>query len=98
MNSDFYKDWSHRLIGQQSAAAYKNMETEMGARQQAHVAEQKRQYEQGQAQTQTSNAQGLSNDPTAVATRRCLELGGSSIACMGKGMGAGFFSMIGFHP
>ena len=96
MNSDFYKDWSHRLIGPRSAAAYKNMESEMGARQQAHVAEQKRQYDQAQAQT--SNAQGLSNDPTAVATRRCLELGGSSIACMGKGMGAGFMDMIGFHP
>jgi hypothetical protein len=100
MNSDFYKDWSHRLIGPQSASAYKNMESEMGARQQAHVAEQKRQNDQAkaQAQAQTGNAQGLSNDPTAVATRRCLELGGSSIACMGKGMGAGFMDLIGFHP
>ena len=96
MNSEFYKDWSHRLIGPQSAAAYKNMESEMGARQQAHVAAEKRTYEE--ANSKTTNAQGLSNDPTAVATRRCLELGGSSIACMGKGMGAGFFDMIGFHP
>jgi hypothetical protein len=96
MNSDFYKDWSHRLIGPQSAAAYKNMETEMGARQQAHVAEQRRTYDEAHAKT--TNGQGLSNDPTAVATRRCLELGGSPIACMGKGMGAGFMDMIGFHP
>ena len=28
MNSDFYKDWSKRLIGPQSAAAYRNMEVE----------------------------------------------------------------------
>jgi hypothetical protein len=96
MNSDFYKDWSHRLIGPQSAAAYKNMESEMGARQQAHVAAEKRTYEEANAKT--TNAQGLSNDPTAVATRRCLELGGSSIACMGKGLGAGFLDMIGLHP
>ena len=96
MNSDFYKDWTYRLIGPQSAAAYKNMESEMGARQQAHIAAEKRTYEEAHAKT--TNAQGLSNDPTAVATRRCLELGGSSIACMGKGFGAGFFDMIGFHP
>ena len=96
MNSEFYKDWSRRLIGPQSASAYKNMETEMGARQQAHVAEQKRQNEQAQAQT--TNAQGLSNDPTAVTTRRCLELGGSSLACMGKGLGAGMMDLIGLNP
>jgi hypothetical protein len=96
LNSEFYKDWTHRLIGPQSAAAYQNMESEMGARQQAHIAAEKRTYDEAHAKT--TNAQGLSNDPTAVATRRCLELGGSNIACMGKGFGAGFFDLIGFHP
>jgi hypothetical protein len=92
MNSDFYKDWSKRLIGPQ-AAAYHGMESEMGARQQAHVDSIKRANEEAQAHT--TNAQGLSNDPTAVATRRCLELGGNAAACMGKSFVGGILSMAG---
>jgi hypothetical protein len=95
MNSDFYKDWSKRLIGPQSAAAYHGMESDMAARQQKHVESIKRANEEAQAQT--TNAQGLSNDPTAVTTRRCLELGGSPLACMGKGMGAGFMDLLGLN-
>jgi hypothetical protein len=92
-DSEFYKDWSSRLIGKQSAATYHAAERELGARQQAHIAAEKRTNDEAQART--TNAQGLSNDPTAVATRRCLELGGSNIACMGKGFGTGFMDMIG---
>jgi hypothetical protein len=93
MNSDFYRDWSKRLIGKQSAAAYHGMESDMGARQQAHVDSIKRANEEAAAHT--TNAQGLSNDPTAVTTRRCLELGGNSTACMGKGFMGGILSMAG---
>src|SRR6266481_5309601 len=65
MNSDFYKDWSKRLIGKQSAAAYHGAEGELGARQQAHVESIKRANEEAKAQAQAhpTNAQGLSNDP-----------------------------------
>jgi hypothetical protein len=93
MNSDFYKDWSKRLIGPQSAAAYHGMESEMGARQQAHVDSINRANEEAKAHS--TNAQGLSNDPTAVTTRRCLELGGDATACMGKGFMGGILSMAG---
>src|SRR4029077_11359540 len=48
------------------------------------------------ADKQIFGTQGLSNDPTAVATRRCLELGGSSVACMGKGFMSGLMDMVGF--
>src|SRR5260370_24242754 len=97
MNSDFYKDWSQLLIGPQSAAAYHGAERELGARQQAHVDSIKRANEEALAQSQPhpTNAQGLSNDPTAVATRRCLELGGSSAGCMAKGLMSGFMNLIG---
>src|SRR6185369_17619341 len=44
------------------------------------------------------NAQGLSNDPTAVAARRCLELGGSNAGCVGHGLMSGFKDLIGFTP
>ena len=96
MNSDFYKDWSRRLIGKQSAAAYKNAETQLGATQKAHIEKEMEQYRKDSAEQQSA-ASGLSSDPTAVATRRCLELGGSSVGCMGKGLGAGFMDMIGFN-
>jgi hypothetical protein len=97
MNSDFYKDWSKRLIGPQSAAAYKGAEAGLAATQQAHVDSIKRANEeaQRQSQAQTTNAQGLSNDPTAVATRRCLELGGDATACVGKSFLGGLMGMVG---
>jgi hypothetical protein len=47
-----------------------------------------------QAQAQTANAQGLSNDPTAVGARRCLELGGDNLACVGKSFVGGLMDMV----
>lgn len=93
MDSDFYKDWSKRLIGPQSAAAYKGAEQGLGATQRAHVAQEQQQYQQDVA-AQQAGASGMSGDPTAVATRRCLELGGDAIACMGKGLANGLISMV----
>ncbi len=103
-DSAFYKDWSTRLIGKQATATYNNTLGEMGSRQQAHYNQEMDQYKKDTAAQQEANRQisgngaGLSQDPTAVATRRCLELGGSSIACMGKGFGAGMMDLIGFNP
>lgn len=94
MNSEFYKDWSKRLIGPQSAAAYKGAEAGLAATQRAHVDSIKRANEEAQAHS--TNAQGLSNDPTAVATRRCLELGGTNAGCMGRGLMSGFMDLVGF--
>jgi hypothetical protein len=100
LNPDFYEDWSKRLIGKQSAAAYKRTENELAARQQAHVAQEQRDFERDRAAQQAADRQifggDLSNDPTAVATRRCLELGGTSAACVGKGFMSGFMDLIGF--
>src|SRR5882757_582683 len=95
MNSDFYKDWSKRLIGPQSAAAYKGAEAGLAATQQAHIAQEQAQYQKDVAAQQAS-ASGLSNDPTAVATRRCLELGGDTTACVGKSFVGGLMDMVGF--
>src|SRR5260370_511236 len=101
MNDVLYKDWSKRLIGPQSAAAYKGAEAGLAAagerRYQQEMADYKRDSAAQQAaDKQIFGTQGLSNDPTAVATRRCLELGGSSAGCMGKGFMSGFMDMVGF--
>ncbi len=94
MNSAFYDDWSKRLIGKQSAAAYKGAEAGLAATQQAHVAQEQKQYQEGVA-AQQAGASGTSNDPTSVATRRCLELGGDSTACLGKGLMNGILGLAG---
>jgi hypothetical protein len=101
MNGDFYKDWSKRLIGPQSAVAYKEAEAGLAASGERHYQQEMADYKRDSAAQQAADkqifgTQGLSNDPTAVATRRCLELGGSSVGCMGKGFMSGFMDMVGF--
>src|SRR5258708_29923412 len=101
MNDVFYKDWSKRLIGPQSAAAYKGAEAGLAASGQKHYEQEMADYKRDSAAQQAADkqifgTQGLSNDPTAVATRRCLELGGSSVGCMGKGFTSGLMDLIGF--
>src|SRR3954470_6344208 len=93
LKSDFYADWSKRLIGSQAVDA-------TTAAQAVYAASEKKFHDQikkdlapdPSVQSHTVNAQGLSNDPTAVATRRCLELGGDSIACVSKGFVGGLVS------
>jgi len=38
------------------------------------------------------------NDPSQIAIRRCFELGGSGLQCVGAGMGVGLKQMIGLDP
>lgn len=94
MDSSFYADWSKRLIGAQSAAAYKDAENQLAAGQRAHVAQEQQQYQKDVA-AQRSTQSGTANDPTTVATRRCLELGGDSTACLGKGLVSGILGLVG---
>jgi hypothetical protein len=100
MDAAFYDDWSKRLIGPQTAAAYTGAEAGLaasGERFQKAITDTKPDRATPQATDQPMfGAQGLSNDPTAVAARRCLELGGSSVGCMGKGIMAGAMDLIGF--
>jgi hypothetical protein len=90
----FNKDWNKRLMGPQSKAAYQGAERDLGARQAAHVESVKRANEEAQ---KASASGDRSTDPTAVATRRCLELGGASTACLSKGLKSGFMDMIGLN-
>src|SRR5438046_9029700 len=88
-------------MGPQTAAAYKGPEAGLAATQKKHHDQEMADYQRDSAAQQAADkqifgAQGLSNDPTAVATRRCLELGGSSAGCLGKGLTSGFMDLIGF--
>lgn len=100
MDGAFIHDWSTRLIGKQSMATYNGAMGEMSTRQQAHYNQEMDQYKQAVAQQQEAKNRQASggadpNDPTGVAIRRCLELGGSSLSCLGKGMNTGMLSLIG---
>lgn len=57
------------------------------------------QSSQTMAANQPSGASSLppTNDPTVLATRRCFELGGSTMQCVGTGLSAGFQSLIGIN-
>ena len=102
MNGAFYDDWSKRLIGPQSASEYKNAEAGLAAAGERAYQREMQQYKQDRAAQQAADRQIngppglLSDDPTAVATRRCLELGGDTVGCTGKGLNAGFMDLIGF--
>ncbi len=101
MDGAFRQDWSKRRMGPQSASAYKDAEAGLKAAGDRRYQQEMQQYRQDRAAQQAADRQmngnqGLSDDPTAVATRRCLELGGSSAGCVGKGLTAGFKDLIGF--
>ena len=102
LNGPFYDDWSKRLIGQQSATAYKNAEASLNAAGERRYQQATEQYKKDRAAQQAADRQInggtslMSDDPTAVTTRRCMELGGSKGACFGKGLKAGFLDLIGF--
>lgn len=102
MDQAFRKDWTARLIGPQSATALKDANAGLAAAGQRRYDQAMADYKRDSAAQQAADKQmnaaqgGLSNDPTAVATRRCLELGGTAVACMGKGLMSGFMDMVGF--
>jgi hypothetical protein len=89
-------DWIKGLIGPQTATAYQGATSDLAARQKAHVDSINRANEQAKAAAASSSGPGgLSNDPTAVATRRCAELGGTTGGCATKSFGQGLMAMIG---
>jgi hypothetical protein len=94
MDSAFYNDWSKQLIGTQTAAAYKGAERGLAATAKAQLDEQKRANEEARAATGGANG-GFSNDPGRVASRRCLELGGSELQCLGQGLSTGVLGLFG---
>jgi hypothetical protein len=64
---------------------------------QAHLEQEKRESEQARAQA--AGTQGGSpfvrNDPGTLAARRCVELGGSELECIGKGLWGGLMDLAG---
>jgi hypothetical protein len=97
----FMRAWPKQLIGSQASAAVQNANSGLNASAQRMYNQQMQdlqQAQQAQAQQQTAMVNGertpMSNDPTAVATRRCLELGGTTGGCVGGSFVGGLMGMI----
>jgi hypothetical protein len=96
--------WIHQLQGPKAAAAEGANRASLNAsaqkmyNQQMQDLQQAQQAQQQAASQQTGMVNGqpmsMSNDPTSVAIRRCLELGGSTGSCMGGGLIGGMIGMI----
>jgi hypothetical protein len=104
MDGNFINEWLKALFSPEFRAAYDRAVAGQLAEYRAHVAKQQQEYEQSQAQQRAAQMGGIgngeytsSNEKTSQTTRRCLELGGNELACLGKGFGAGLLDMVGFN-
>jgi hypothetical protein len=88
-------DWVHQLSGAQANAAYNNAEAGLARTHEEHEEKMQQQMQQAWGGGSRQGSNGMLNDPTSVAVRRCLELGGTSLGCVGKGFGQGLLGMVG---
>jgi hypothetical protein len=88
-------DWIHQLSGARANTEYHNTETSLAQTYKQHEQQLQQQMKQAWGGSNGQSPNGMSNDPTSLAVRRCLELGGDSLGCVGKGFGQGLLGMIG---
>ena len=103
LDDTFMNSWPKQLMGQQANAALQGANAGLQAspqkmyNQQMQDLQQAQQAQQQAASQQTAMINGqampMSNDPTSVAIRRCVELEGSTGSCMGGGLIGGMISL-----
>jgi hypothetical protein len=97
--SSALQDETFKLLSPALIAEYAKFNRAANAHYQAHIDQERRDSETARAQASPAQGQGQSqfvrNDPGTVAVRRCLELGGGELECMGKGFTTGLFDMAG---
>ena len=101
MNDAVFKQ-TFALLSPALLAEFGRTDAAVNAYQQAHVEQQRRESEQARAQAAPAPGAGSSpfvrNDPGTLAVRRCLELGGGELECIGKGLSTGLMDMAGVNP
>ncbi len=101
MDDAFYRQWTQVLLPKDFLDAYNKAAWGMLAQYSAHVDQERKQAEEWTArqkaaqQAAARGTSGLPNGPGYVAARRCLELGGSELQCLGKGLSTSFFGLVG---
>ena len=87
------------LLSAATLAEYRRVDRVASERAQARIDRQQRENEQASALPATpgaARAPTLPNDRGTVAAYRCLELGGGTAECMGKGLQTGLIDFVGF--
>ncbi len=99
LDSALFQEMFTKLFSPAFLADYRKIDSSVNKWYQAHLEEERRLGQGQSAQPSSAPQPGsrASNDPTAIATRRCLELGGTEIECLGKGLSGGFMSFLGLN-
>lgn len=83
-------NWIHQLSGAQANAAYAQAQRVFHASEKRMYDNQMKENAEAQQRSQAAQnavaSNGTSNAPSAVAIRRCLELGGSQLECLANGL------------
>lgn len=101
MDEQFYNEWFNALFSPEFRDAYHKGVAAMMQRYQAHVQQETRQNSMPSQPAPSGGSAGAlrplppTNDPGTLAARRCLELGGSSLECVGQGVSSGHSSLFG---
>ncbi len=102
-DATFFRDM-FKLFSPGFMEEYRKMDRSANEWYQAHLEEEKRigqgptdaQIAQSKtAQANKGNSPFVRNDPGTLAARRCVELGGSDLDCVGKGLSTGLMDMLG---
>ncbi|MBZ5524946.1 MAG: hypothetical protein LAP21_22170 [Acidobacteriia bacterium] len=96
MDAAMHKELNAKLLSAEAVEENRQNDRSALEQLQAHNERIRRQNEEAKA-TAEAAANGTSTDPVAVSSRRCLELGGNALECVGKGMGEGFKAMLGIY-
>lgn len=76
---------------------YRNINKAINQWYQAHLEQERRASEEARAQAAGAQAGSpfIRNDPGTLAARRCVELGGNELECIGKGLWGGLMDLAG---
>jgi choice-of-anchor C domain-containing protein len=100
MDGKFINQWLSALFSPEFRAAYDRAVAGQLAEYRAHVAQEQREFDTAKAQQEAAANQptgSVRNDPGTLAVRRCLELGGNELSCVGKGLMTGLMDMTGIN-
>jgi hypothetical protein len=98
MDSALYREMHVKLFSSEFLLELGGADKARNQWYQAHIEEEKRQSEQARAQAAGTKGGGspfIRNDPGTLAARRCVELGGNALECVGKGMWGGMMDLAG---
>ncbi len=93
INPKLYRETVDKLFSPALRAEYAKVDASFETRYQAGAEADRKQAESQRTQQQTAqgNSPFVRNDPGTLAARRCVELGGSELECVGKGLMTGLF-------